>query len=248
MARSVGVFGGVSESRIRRQMCDIGRRLWQRQFCAGNDGNHSVRVGRNRVLVTPTGLSKGFMKPGDICVVDMEGMQLSGQRRRTSEILMHLTIFQERPDVRAVIHTHPPHATAFAIAGIGLPSGVYPEADYLLGPVRTAPYVMPGDQRLGDAIRPLVKDATTIILQNHGVVCFGADLEKCCYNMEAVDAYARILMLVKQIGSVRALTDEEMSELLTVKVRNGLADPRLVNGRFVGERSEGFFKGCAKKR
>ena len=247
MARSVEVYGKVSEAKIRRQMCDIGRRIWERQFCAGNDGNHSVRVGKNRVLVTPTGVSKGFMKPADICVVDMEGRQLSGQRRRTSEILMHLAIFQERPDVRVVIHTHPPHATAFAISGLDLPSGVYPEADYLLGPVRTVPYVMPGDQRLGDAIRPLVKDSTTIILQNHGVVCLGADLEKCYYNMEAVDAYARILMLVKQIGSVRVLRDEEMSELLTIKVRNGLADSRLVEGRFVGERSEGFFKGCAKK-
>jgi L-fuculose-phosphate aldolase len=248
MARSDAAFAKVSETSIRRLMCEIGRRLWLRQFCAGNDGNHAVRVGENRVLITPTGISKGFMKPADMCVVDMSGKQLSGTRRRTSEVLMHLTIMQERPDVRAVIHTHPPHATAFAIAGLDLPSGVYPEADYLLGPVPTAPYVMPGDQRLAEAIRPLVKGTTTILMQNHGVVCFGPDLEKCYYNMEAVDAYARILMLVKQIGSVRALTDEEMSELLTIKVRNGLADPRLVDGKFVGRRPEGFFKGCSVKR
>ncbi len=240
-------FSKPNETRIRREMCEIGRRLWLRQFCAGNDGNHAVRVAENRVLITPTGISKGFMKPADICVVDMSGRQLSGTRKRTSEVLMHLAIMQERPDVRAVIHTHPPHATAFAISGLDLPSGVYPEADYLLGPVPTAPYVMPGDQRLADTIRPLVKDSTTILMQNHGVVCFGADLEKCYYNMEAVDAYARILMLVKQIGSVHALSDEEMTELLTIKIRNGLPDPRLVNGRFAGQRSEGFFKGCARR-
>ncbi len=248
MARNVEVYGKVNETLIRKQMCDIGRRLWQRQFCAGNDGNHSVRVGKNRVLVTPTGISKGFMKPADMCVVDMEGRQVAGQRRRTSEILMHLAIFQERPDVRVVIHTHPPHATAFAISGLDLPSGVYPEADYLLGPVRTAPYVMPGDERLGDSIRPLVKDASTIILQNHGVVCFGTDLEKCYYNMEEVDAYARILLLVKQIGSVHPLSDDEMSELLQIKARNGLADSRLVDGRYAGKRAEEFFKGCSVKR
>src|SRR5436190_8201460 len=216
----------VSEWKLKEQMCDIGRRIWLKGFCAGNEGNHTYRLSEDRVMCTPSLISKGNLKPDDLCVVDMNGKQVSGKRKRTSEILLHLAIYTERPDVRAVIHSHPPHATAFAIADIELPTCIRPEAEVFLGPVKTAKYVTPGDTRLGESIKPFVKDSNTILLGNHGVVCYGPDLEDAYYKLEIVDAYARILLLTKQLGSVRPLAGEEMKELLALKAKFGMADPR----------------------
>lgn len=217
----------ANEFKIKQQLCDIGHRIWLKGFCAGNEGNHSYRIGPNRFLCTPTGISKGFLKPDDICVVDGSGKQLSGKRKRTSEFLLHAQIYAARPDVNAVIHSHPPHATAFAVAGVELPTCIHPEAEVFLGPVHTAKYVTPGDKRLGESIMPYVKDSNTIILANHGVVCFHADLEQCYYQLEIVDAYSRILLLAKQLGSVNPLKSEEMAELIQLKKKFGLADPRM---------------------
>jgi len=220
----------VSEWKIKEQMCDIGRRIWIKGFCAGNEGNHSYRISENRILCTPTGISKGNLKPDDICTVDLEGKQVAGNRKRTSEILLHLEIYKARPDVKAVIHSHPPHATAFAVAGVDLPTCIHPEAEVFLGAVKTAKYVTPGDKRLGESILPYVKDSNTIILQNHGTVCYDSDLEQCYYKLEIVDAYARILILAKQVGSIRPLTGGEMKELLELKGRFGMSDARVDAG------------------
>ena len=217
----------VSEWRIKEQMCDVGRRIWLRGFCAGNEGNHSYRIAENRILCTPTGLSKSQLKPEDICTVDLEGKQLAGKRRRTSEINLHLAIYRARPDVRAVIHSHLPHATAFAVAGVELPTCVHPEAEVFLGPVKMAKYVTPGDARLGESILPFVKDSNTILLQSHGVVTFDADLEKAYYELEIVDSYARLLILAKQVGGIRQLAPDEMRELIELKPKFGLSDPRV---------------------
>jgi L-fuculose-phosphate aldolase len=216
----------VSEFKLKEQMCDIGRRIWLKGFCAGNEGNHSYRLNQDRVLCTPSLISKGNLKPDDMCIVDMTGKQLAGKRKRTSEILPHLAIYNERPDVKAVIHSHPPHATAFAVAGVELPSCIHPEAEVFLGPVKTAKYVTPGDTRLGESIKPFIKDSNTIVLGNHGVVCYGTDLEDAYYKLEIVDAYSRILLLAKQVGSIRPLEAGEMKELLDLKTRFGMSDPR----------------------
>src|SRR5436190_21405685 len=220
----------VSEWKIKEQMCDIGRRIWQKGFCAGNEGNHSYRIGENRILCTPTGISKGNLKPDDVCTVDLEGKQVAGTRKRTSEINLHLAIYKARPDVKAVIHSHPPHATAFAIAGVDLPTCIHPEAEVFLGAVKTAKYVTPGDTRLGESLMPYVKDTNTILLQNHGTVTYDVDLENAYYKLEIVDAYSRILLLAKSIGSIRPLDGQEMKELLDLKVRFGLREPRLEKG------------------
>lgn len=220
----------IPEFKLKELMCEIGKRIWQKGFCAGNEGNHSCRIGADRVLCTPTGISKGFLKPDDICTVDLEGKQISGKRKRTSEILLHLAIYKARPDVRAVVHSHPPHATAFAIANVELPTCIHPEAEVFLGAVRTAKYVTPGDTRLGESILPYVKDSNTILLQNHGTVTFAPELEDAYYKLEIVDAYARILLLAKQIGSIRPLDSAEMKELLELKQRFGLREPRLEKG------------------
>lgn len=224
----------VSEWKLKEQMCDIGRRIWLKGFCGGNEGNHSYRIAENRILCTPTGISKGNLKPDDICTVDMEGKQLAGKRKRTSEVLLHLAIYKHRPDIKAVIHSHPPHATAFAVAGVDLPTCIHPEAEVFLGAVKTAKYVTPGDTRLGESILPYVKDSNTIILQNHGTVSYDADLEQAYYKLEIVDAYARILILAKQVGSIRQLTSPEMTELLALKARFGMADARYSDGKVSG--------------
>jgi L-fuculose-phosphate aldolase len=225
----------VSEFKLKEQMCEIGRRIWLKGFCAGNEGNHSFKINDNRYLCTPTGVSKGFLKPDDICVCDGEGKQIGGggpnKRKRTSEFMLHLGIYKARPDVRAVIHSHPPHATAFAVANVDLPTCIHPEAEVFLGPVKTAKYVTPGDQRLGESILPYVQDSNTIILANHGVVCFHADFDQCYYNLEIVDAYSRILLLAKGLGSVRPLSSSEMSELLLLKEKFGIGDPRLADAK-----------------
>ncbi|WP_206293084.1 class II aldolase/adducin family protein [Humisphaera borealis] len=221
---------GVSEFKLKEEMCEIGRRIWLKGFCAGNEGNHSLKIGPNKFLCTPTGISKGFLKPDDICTVDIEGKQLAGKRKRTSEMLMHLEIYKQRPDVKAVVHSHPPHATAFAIAGVELPTCIHPEAEVFLGVVKTAKYVTPGDKRLGESLIPFLKDSNTILLQNHGTVTFSTSLEEAYYKLEIVDAYSRILMLAKSLGSVRPLDSKEMKELLELKVRFGLREPRLDNG------------------
>ena len=220
----------IPEFKLREQMVDVGRKIWLKGFCAGNEGNHSYRLSEDRVLCTPSLISKGNLKPDDMCIVDMEGKQVSGKRKRTSEILLHLAIYKGRDDVRAVIHSHPPHATAFAIADIDLPTCIHPEAEVFLGPVKTAKYVTPGDTRLPESIKPFIKESNTILLGNHGVVCYGPDLEDAYYKLEIVDAYARILLLTKQLGSVRPLSGDEMTDLLALKSKFGMYDPRTAPG------------------
>src|SRR4051812_25209197 len=221
----------ISEFKLREQMCDIGRRIWLKGFCAGNEGNHSYRLSEDRILCTPSLISKGNLKPDDMCIVDLEGRQISGKRKRTSEILLHLTIYKESAETKAVIHSHPPHATAFAVAGIDLPTCIHPEAEVFLGAVKTAKYVTPGDTRLGDSIRPFIKESNTILLGNHGVVCYGPNLEDAYYKLEIVDAYARILLLAKQLGSVRPLETDEMKELIALKAKFGMNDPRVEDAK-----------------
>src|SRR3954464_7862637 len=221
----------IPEFKLREQMCEIGRKIWLKGFCAGNEGNHSFRLDKDRIMCTPSLISKGNLKPDDMCIVDYDGKQLAGKRKRTSEILLHLAIYKERPDVRAVIHSHPPHATAFAIADIELPTCIHPEAEVFLGPVKTAKYVTPGDKRLGESILPFVKDGNTILMGNHGVVCFHPDLEYAYYQLEIVDAYARILLLTKQLGNVNTLKSDEMAELIKLKERFGFTDPRMEDAK-----------------
>jgi L-fuculose-phosphate aldolase len=215
------------EQQIKEQLCDIGRRIWQKGFCAGNEGNHSMRIGPDRYLCTPTNISKGNMTPDDICLVDGAGNQFSGRLKRTSEFLMHAAIYKARPDVTAVIHAHPPHATAFAIAGIDLPTGVHPEAEVFIGHVKTSKYVCPGDGRLAETILPHVHGSNTVLMAGHGVVCFDINLEQCYYKLEIVDSYARVLLLARQLGNINTFSPQEMRELLALKKRFGLHDPRM---------------------
>jgi len=221
----------INEYKIRQEICEIGKRIWQKGFCAGNEGNHSVKVEENRYLCTPTGLSKGFLDPEDIIVTDAEGQQIEPNargRRPTSEIKVHLAIYKARPDVTAVIHSHPPHATTFAIAGIPLPEAVHPEAEVFLGKVRTAKFAMPSTHDLPNSLLPLIGPETnSLLMGNHGSVSFSTTLIDAYYKLEILDAYCRILLLVHQLGKINFLNRDEMTGLLKVKQNFGLPDERL---------------------
>ncbi|HEX5269265.1 MAG TPA: class II aldolase/adducin family protein [Gemmataceae bacterium] len=216
----------INEYKIKEQICEVGRRVYAKGFAAANDGNISYRVGANEVLCSPTRVSKGFMKPEDVCKVDLEGKQLAGTRKRSSEILLHLAVYKNRPDVKAVVHCHPPHATAFAVAGVPIPQCVLPEVEVFLGDVPTALYDTPGTQKFADTIVPHLKASNTIILASHGTVTFGPDLEKAYWNSEIIDAYCRILILARQLGNVNYFTPQQTKELLSLKQRLGYDDLR----------------------
>jgi L-fuculose-phosphate aldolase len=216
----------ASEYQLKEQMCEIGRRVYAKGFAAANDGNISIRLNDKEILCTPTMVSKGFMKPEDLCKVDYEGKQIAGTRKRSSEILLHLAVYKNRPDVKAVVHCHPPHATAFAVAGMPVPNCILPEVEVFLGEVPTAIYETPGTQKFAETIVPHLKSSNTIILANHGTVTFGPDLEKAYWHSEIVDAYCNILILSLQLGNVNYFTQRQTKELLDLKKRLGYDDVR----------------------
>jgi L-fuculose-phosphate aldolase len=216
----------MNEYKLKEQICEIGRRVYARGFAAANDGNISIRLNDREILCTPTMVCKGFMKCEDLCKVDYEGKQLAGMRKRSSEILLHLAVYKNRPDVQAVVHCHPPHATAFAVAGVPIPNCVLPEVEVFLGEVPTAVYETPGTQKFADTIVPHLKSSNTIILTNHGTVTFGPDLEKAYWNSEIIDAYCKILILSRQLGNVQYFTGQQTQELLDLKKRLGYDDVR----------------------
>jgi L-fuculose-phosphate aldolase len=216
----------MNEYKIKEQMCEIGRRLYQRGFAAANDGNITVRLNDKELLCTPTMVSKGYMKPEDICKVDYDGKQLAGSRKRTSEVLLHLVVYKLNPNVGAVVHCHPPHATAFAVAHEPIPKCVLPEVEVFLGEVPISRYETPGGQKFADTIAPYVKDCNTILLANHGTVTFGPTLENAYFNTEIIDAYCRILILSRMLGRVNYFSEDQTRELLALKKRLGYDDVR----------------------
>ncbi len=216
----------MNEYKLKEQICEIGRRVYSKGFAAANDGNITFRLNDREVLCTPTMVSKGFMKPEDVCKVDYEGKQLAGTRKRTSEVLLHLAIYKQRPDINAVVHCHPPHATAFAVAREPIPKCVLPEVEVFLGEVPMAIYETPGTQRFAETIVPYVKDCNTIILANHGTVTFGPTLENAYFNTEIIDAYCKILILARQLGPINYFSEKQTKELLDLKKRLGYDDPR----------------------
>ena len=212
--------------KIKQDICDIGRRIYNRQFAAANDGNITVRISETEVLCTPTMHCKGFLKPDDIATIDMTGKQIAGRKKRSSEALLHLEIFKQRPDVKSVVHCHPPHATAFAIAREPIPQCVLPEVEVFLGDVPITQYETPGGQAFADTIIPFVDRTNVIILANHGTVSYGETVERAYWWTEILDSYCRMLMLAKQLGNVQYLGDKKTRELLDLKDKWGFADPR----------------------
>lgn len=199
--------------RFKSQICEIGQRVHAQGLVVANEGNLSIRLDDNRVLCTPTQQSKGFMKPDDLCIVDLTGQQLEGNKKSTSEIRLHLEIYRQRDDVRSVLHSHPPHVLAFAITGQPIPTGVLPESEVFLGAVPTTPYVAPGSQAFADTIIPFVNETNTIVLGHHGAVSYDVNLERALWWTEILDAYCRTLILAKQLGPLQPLNDAQLAEL-----------------------------------
>jgi L-fuculose-phosphate aldolase len=211
---------------LKQAICDIGARIYQRGFAAANDGNITVRLNENEVLCTPTMCCKGFLAPEDICLVDRQGNQLAGRKKRSSEVLLHLEIMRARPDVQSVVHCHPPHATAFAITREPIPQAVLPEVEVFLGEVPIAPYETPGSKKFAETILPFVKQTNVILLANHGTVSYGESVERAFWWTEILDAYCRILLLSRQLGPIQYLSREQTQELIELKKQWGFTDPR----------------------
>ena len=218
------------ENEIKEQICEIGRRIYNKGFAAANDGNITFRLSDDRVLCTPTMHNKGFLKAGDICLIDMQGKQLAGNKKRSSEALLHLQIYRERPDVKSVVHCHPPHATAFAIAREPIPQCVLPEVEVFLGEVPITRYETPGGQAFADTIIPVVKRCNIIILANHGTISFGDSVERAYWWTEILDAYCRMLILARGLGKINYFTPQKERELLDLKAQWGFDDPRNQEG------------------
>jgi L-fuculose-phosphate aldolase len=216
----------VNAHKIKQDICEIGRRIYNKGFAAANDGNITVRVSDNEVLCTPTMHSKGFLKPDDIATIDMKGNQIAGRKKRSSEALLHLEIYRQRADIKSVVHCHPPHATAFAVAREPIPQCVLPEVEVFLGDVPITKYECPGGQAFADTILPFVAKTNVIILANHGTVSFGEDVERAYWWTEILDAYCRILMLARQLGRVTYFSEDQERELLALKQKWGFNDPR----------------------
>jgi L-fuculose-phosphate aldolase len=212
---------------LKDQICDVGRRLWQREYVDGNGGNIAIRVGEDVALCTPTLVSKGFMKPADMCLVDLEGNQLAGSKKRTSEILMHLQIMKRQPKAVATVHCHPPYSTGFAVAGVAPPTCMVPEFEVFCA-VAVAPYRTPGTPEMGKLVADLVDKHNTILMANHGVVSWShLNVEDAYFKMEILEAYCRTILVASQLGKpVNTMTPAQLQDLLQIKQSLGIPDPR----------------------
>jgi L-fuculose-phosphate aldolase len=215
----------VSEQKLRDDIVEIGRRLYARGYTASNDGNISVRLDDRRLLMTPTGVCKGFMKAGMMCITDMEGRKLEGERSPSSEIQMHLEVYRERPEIQAVVHAHPPIATAFAVAGIPLDRAVLAEVVTTLGSIPIAEYATPSTKELPEAVRKYVKAHDGMLLANHGALTLGADLFSAYYKMETIEHFANISFVARMLGGERLLSRDEVLRLQGLRGRYGIASP-----------------------
>jgi L-fuculose-phosphate aldolase len=205
------------EIQVSIDLVRYGQMLHTQGFVAAADGNLSVRLDSRRIMVTPTGFSKGALQPEDMVVVDLQGRKLSGSRNPTSEIGMHLTIYRMRPDVGAVVHAHPCTATGFASAGIALDEPLCSEIVVTLGSVPLAPYATTGTAELSQSLAPFIKDHNAILMANHGVVTYGADLQQAYMRMEAVEHYAKIVLVARQLGRAERLDRCEIERLAEVR-------------------------------
>lgn len=212
---------------LKEQICEMGHRLWKRAYVDGNGGNMAVRVGEDIAICTPTLVSKGSLKPEDMCLVDFEGNQLGGTKKRTSEILMHLQMMKRQPKAIATCHCHPPYATAFAVANIAPPTCMLPEYEVFCS-VGVAPYRTPGTPDMGKLVAELTDQYNTILMANHGVVTWSHNnIEEAYWRMEIIEAYCRTIVVAGQLGKpINTFTGPQMKDLLTIKQSLGFVDPR----------------------
>ena len=213
---------------LRERMADIGERIWNKDYVDGNGGNLTIRVGDNLVLCTPTLISKGFMKAEEMCLVDLDGNQLAGTRKRTSEVMTHIGIMKRQPKAKACCHAHPPHATAFAVASIIPPTCMIPEAEVFLGQIGLAPYQTPGSPENADTVGEIGVTHQSVLMENHGVITWGKDIEDAYWKMENTDAYCKTVWMASQLngGKMKTITGSQAKELIEIRKSLGMDDYR----------------------
>jgi L-fuculose-phosphate aldolase len=208
-----------TEQQLREDIVQVGRLVFEKGWVASNDGNITIRLDEHRILATPTGVSKGMMCPDDLIICDLEGQKLCGERERTSEMSMHLTIYQLRPDVRSVVHAHPPVATGFAVAGRALNLALLPEVVICLGSVPLAEYGLPGTPALTEGMRPYIPKYDALLMANHGAVSYGEDVFQAFFRMETVEHFARITLVAELLGGPKVLPRVEVQKLFDSRAR-----------------------------
>ncbi|HVT92466.1 MAG TPA: class II aldolase/adducin family protein [Bryobacteraceae bacterium] len=208
-----------TEAEYRRDIIEIGKLVFQKGWVAANDGNISIRLDDDRVLCTPTAICKGMMGPDDLIICNMDGCKVQGSRERTSEIAMHLTIYGIRPDVRSVVHAHPPVATGFAAAGRALNMALLPEVVINLGSVPLASYGLPGTPALTAGMLEYIPKYDALLMENHGAVAYGTDVHKAYFNLETVEHFARITLVAELLGGARPLPRVEVQKLFESRER-----------------------------
>jgi len=224
---NASLFTSAEAEAVKKEICDVGKKLWLRQFVDGNGGNISYRIGPNEILCTPTLCSKYDLTPDLICMVDLEGNQIAGSRPRTSEILLHLEIYKAVPEAKSVVHCHPPHATAYAITGKVPPNNIIPEFEVFVGKVAISPYKTPGTVEFAQTVIPYVKQHNTVLLANHGIVCWADTVMHAEWYAEVLETYCWTLMLASQLGTpISYISEQHSDDLLAIKKKLGLPDAR----------------------
>ncbi|MDD8024904.1 MAG: class II aldolase/adducin family protein [Acidobacteriota bacterium] len=230
------LFASAEARAAKDEIVAVGRKLWQRSYVDGNGGNISCRIGDKHVLCTPTLVSKGDLTPDDLCLVDLDGNQIAGRRKKTSEILLHLEIMKAQPKARACVHAHPPHATAYAITGMVPPVRVIPEAEIFVGYAAFAPYGTPGTADISRHVVELVADHNTILLGNHGVICWADTPLRAEWCIEILETYCQTLLIASQLNvPIKTIPSDKSAALLDTKRKLNLPDPRLSGRACDGE-------------
>jgi len=214
-----------TESQLRADIVEVGRRMYARSYTASNDGNISVRLGSDRLLMTPKSVCKGFMTPDMMCITDLDGKKLEGARDPSSEMLMHLEVYRQRPDAQAVVHAHPPTATGFAVAGVPLDRAVLAEVVTTLGSIPIAEYATPSTKELPEAVSKYVKAHDGMLLANHGALTLGADLFAAYYKMETIEHFAKISLVARILGRENLISREEVVRLQELRGTYGIKSP-----------------------
>lgn len=203
----------VSVSEITEELVKISHRVEAKGFVAATDGNISVRLPNGNILATPTSMNKGFISAGDLVEMTIDGKQVNGKRKPSTEMKMHLFIYHRRSDVNAVVHCHPVYATGFAAAGVSLPEDIFPEMVVGFGAVPLAPYATPSTEEVGDSLSPFVGKYDAVLLANHGVVTYGSDLWGAYFKMEKVEQIAQMLFVAGALGGAKHLSNEQILRL-----------------------------------
>ena len=214
-----------AEEQARADIVEVGRRLWERGYVASNDGNISVRLDEHRLITTPKSVSKGFMTPDMMVITDLDGKKIAGEREPSSELKMHLEVYRNRPDARAVVHAHPPTATGFAVAGIPLDRAVLAEVITTLGSIPIAEYATPSTEELPAAVRKYVKAHDGLLLANHGALALAGDVMAAYYRMETIEHFATISLVARQLGREQVLSRDEVERLQGLRGMYGIASP-----------------------